>query len=174
MIEEATGAERKDFQEWKVSVVFMAQEGICAKCSNSLMLGFHRHHKNEDPTDISLENLELHCPECHRATLKGPKKRRWLAHRRYEKKIFLQLNELITSSLGGKMSGATAERLMEAMSLGLKISRRINDVDGTLEFPPPSFTIFRKFLERDTLSEAYLEGFRSALRAFNIKIEGRG
>lgn len=47
-------------------------EYICAKCNNSEWLGspipLELEHKNGDPTNHHLDNLELLCPNCHALT----------------------------------------------------------------------------------------------------------
>jgi len=89
-------SERKDFPKWKVTAAYVAQDGVCSKCGNSLQHGFHRHHRDGNPKNNSVDNLELLCKECHRATLGEPFKK----HRAQEKKILENLNQLI--ALGSK------------------------------------------------------------------------
>jgi len=160
--------DRKDFKDWQVVAAFMAQEGVCS-CGNPLEHGFHRHHRNEDHTDSSVENLELKCPECHRATLKGEKKEALDKHRSYEQEIFKKLNEAIDQTLQGKLSGASAERLLDAISLGLKMSHQGNHVDEDIEHVPLPIKMAYKTAEREIVIEAYTEGFKDCLKSLRIQ-----
>lgn len=152
--------ERKDFQVWKVTVAYVSQDGICLKCGNSLEHGFHRHHVDGDHGNNSLENLELRCKECHHASYRGRKKKDLGEHRIQEKAILEQLNQLIGDGIAGKLSGASAERLMEAMALAMKVSKRVNDIDIDIEYPPPAITLMKRLMETQTLSETFLDGFK--------------
>ncbi len=169
---------RKDFADWKVAVVYMAQEGVCINsdkpdgCGNTLANGFHRHHKNGNNADDSVQNLELRCPECHHATYTGAKQKNLAAHRRQERKIFGQLNSMIAQMTGSesKIAGATAERLLEAMSLSLKMSKQMNHIGDDLEYPPPSVSLFKKMLEEDTLKDTLLEGYKLGVEAVKLTV----
>ena len=152
--------ERRDFPRWKVEQVYIAQDGVCAKCGNSLEHGFHRHHKDGNPANNSIENLELLCPECHRATLGEAV----INHRRQEEKILNDLNRLIDECFAGKLSGAVVERLIEAMKMSLKISRSLNKVDEGIESPPASIALLKRMQETRILQEAYIEGFKDGVR----------
>jgi len=63
-----------------------------------------------------------------------------------------------------KLSGATVERLIEAMKTSLKISRSLNKIDQEIESPPASIVLLKKMQETKMLQEAYLEGFRDGVR----------
>jgi len=63
-----------------------------------------------------------------------------------------------------KLSGATVERLIEAMKTSLKISRSLNKIDQGIESPPASIVLLKKMQETKMLQEAYLEGFRDGVR----------
>jgi len=165
--------DRKDFSEWQVTAAWIAQEGVCYNfrtngCSNPLDQGFARHHKDENHANNATENLALLCPECHRATLKGNRKVALDKHREYEQQIFNKLNEAIDQTLLGKLSGASAERLLDAISLGLKMSHQGNHVDEDIERVPLSIRMAFKNAEREISIETYLEGFKDCLRTFNI------
>jgi 5-methylcytosine-specific restriction endonuclease McrA len=71
----------------------------------------HRRHKDGNSLNNSIENLELLCPECHRATLREV----IINHRKREEKIPNNLNRLIDECFAGKISGAVVERLIKAM-----------------------------------------------------------
>ena len=151
---------RKDFPRWKVEQVYIAQDGVCVRCGNSLEHGFHRHHKDGNPLNNSIENLELLCPECHRATLGDAV----AEHRKQEEKILNDLNRLIDECFAGRLSGAVVERLMEAMKISLKISKSLNKIDQGIESPPASIALLKRMQETRMLQEAYLEGFKEGVR----------
>jgi len=171
---------RKDFSEWQVTIVYMFQEGVCYNarkgCYNPLTMGLRRHHIDGNPENNSLDNLALICRECHHATYRGAKRKRLQAHEAHEKKIFEDLNKLIEAMLPvgdrpGRISGITSKQLIEAMSMSLKVSRRVNHIDEDLEYPPPTITIFKRLLEEDMLKDAYLEGFKTAMGAISLPVQ---
>jgi hypothetical protein len=153
-------SERRDFPRWKVEQVYIAQDGVCARCGSTLEHGFHRHHRDGNPANNSIENLELLCPECHRATFGEA----IINHRKQEEKILNDLNKLIDECFAGRLSGAVVERLIEAMKMSLKISRSLNRIDQGIESPPASITLVKKLEETKMLQEAYLEGFKDGIR----------
>ena len=55
------------------------------------------------------------------------------------------------------------ERLLEAMTMQLKLSRRINKLDEDLEKPPAIIIAQRRMIERGLLEEAYMEGFKAGV-----------
>ena len=100
-------SERRDFPKWKVELAYIAQDGVCARCGRPLDRGFHRHHKDGNPMNNSLENLELLCPECHYATFGHEGEKNPLEeHRNLERKILERLDDLIGKALDGQVSGA--------------------------------------------------------------------
>jgi len=157
-------SERRDFPKWKVELAYIAQDGVCARCGRPLDRGFHRHHKDGNPMNNSLENLELLCPECHYATFGHEGEKNPLEeHRNLERKILERLDDLIGKALDGQVSGAVMERLLEAMTMQLKLSRRINKLDEDLEKPPAIIIAQRRMIERGLLEEAYMEGFKAGV-----------
>lgn len=155
-------SERKDFKGWQVDIVYRAQDGICLKCSGSLAKGFHRHHKDGDRSNNKTDNLELLCAECHRATFAEAYK----THRKQEARILKQLNRLITEGFTDKkLSGATMERMMDAMSKSLRISRSLNKMDQGIEYPSAAIAMSLRMEEQKRITDAYLEGFRSGSKA---------
>lgn len=151
---------RKDFPVWKVEQVYIAQDGACLKCGNSLEHGFHRHHKDGTPANNEISNLELLCPECHRATLGEA----ITEHRKQEEKVLNDLNKLIDECFAGKISGSVVERMIEAITLSLKVSRSLNKIDEGLESPPASIALLKRMQETKILQEAYLEGFKDGMK----------
>jgi len=157
---ELSRGDRRAFPVWRVELVYWIQDGVCAKCGGSLERGFHRHHLNGDPTDNSVENLQLLCPECHLATLGDALAR----HRQQEEKALNYLNNLLDQCFNGRLTGATVERILDAIALALKISRSLNGIDKGLESPPPSIALLRKLQESKILTETYMEGFKDGVR----------
>ncbi|MEM2294593.1 MAG: HNH endonuclease [Nitrososphaerota archaeon] len=151
---------RKDFPRWKVEQVYIAQDGVCAKYGDSLEHGFHRHHKDGNPANNEIDNLELLCPECHRATLGDAV----TEHRKQEEKVLSDLNRLIDECFAGKISGAVVERLIEAITLSLKVSRNLDKIDEGLESPPTSIALLKRMQETKILQETYLEGFKDGVK----------
>jgi len=153
-------SERRGFPQWRVELAYFAQDGVCARCGNTLEHGFHRHHKDGNPLNNTLDNLELLCPECHRATLGEAYKK----HREQEERALNYLNKLLAECFNGRLSGATVERLMDAITLSLKISRSSNRLDEGIESPPPTIALLKKLQETRILQETYLEGFKDGIR----------
>jgi len=162
--------ERKDFPKWKVTAAYMAQDGVCSKCGSSLQHGFHRHHRDGNPRNNSVDNLELLCKECHRATLGEPFKK----HRAQEERILENLNQLIALGFEGKLSGANMERLLEAMTLSLRISKEVNGLDKGIEYPPPELLYGIRQGELNKISDAYLAGLRSGISLALETVKPRG
>lgn len=151
---------RRDFPKFRVEAVYLAQDGCCLRCGNSLERGFHRHHKDGNAANNSIDNLELICPSCHRATFEGGFKQ----HEDQERKVLDQLNRLIDEAFAGKMAGTVIERLLDAITLALKVSRKINKVDEGIESVPPSLAILRRLEESKLLMEMYVKGFVDGMR----------
>jgi len=113
----------------------------------------------------SLDNLELLCPECHYATFEGPKKEAYEKFKRQEEIVLDKLNKLIDEAFAGKFSGATIERLLEALTMSLKVARRVAGLDSEIEMPPPTIQIARMLDETRRLQRAYLEGYKDGVKA---------
>ena len=159
-------AKRKFFEDWKVTQVYLAQEGVCARCGAPLEHGFHRHHKDGNPANNSIENLELLCPRCHYATFGAEgEKNPWEEHKKLEEKMLQRVDEIIGKAVEGKMSGAVVDKILEAIKLELSLSRSINRINEELEKVPPSIAIMKKLYETRILQETYLEGFRDGVEA---------
>jgi len=152
---------RRDFPKFAVEAVYMAQDGVCARCGSTLEKGFHRHHKDGNPANNSVDNLELLCPACHRATF-GELLRQ---HEEQEKRALERLNRLVDQAFEGKMAGNVIEKLIEAISLSLRISRRIAKLDEGIESPPASIMAARRIEEAKGFVSAYIEGFKDGVRS---------
>jgi len=150
---------RKDFHKWQVDLVVIAQDNCCLKCGNTLKKGFHRHHKDKNHANNKTDNLQLHCAECHRAE-KGDALKE---HRKQEKKILEDLNNLLDKGFEGKLSGANMERMLEAMGMSLKVSRSVNEMDVGVEYPSASLTLGTRIKEIETMTEYYLKGLHEGI-----------
>lgn len=151
--------ERKVFHKWQVDLVYIAQDGCCLKCGNTLKKGFHRHHKDGKHDNNATDNLELHCAECHRATLG----KAVTEHKKQEAKILEDLNTLLDRGFEGKLSGANMERMLEAMGMSLKVSRSVNKLDVGIEYPSASITLGTRIKEIETMTEYYLKGLHEGI-----------
>lgn len=152
-------SERKSFKRWKVDLVYEAQDGACVVCGGTLKKGFHRHHKDGDPSNNDISNLELRCADCHRATFKEAYK----AHKDQERQVLASLNKLLEQGFEGKLSGANMERMLEAMTMSLKLSRSINKLDQGIEYPSAAIAMRFKMDEIKKLTEQYLAGLREGI-----------
>ena len=74
------------------------------------------------------------------------------------------LNRLIDEGFAERISEAVVERMIEAITLTLKISRNLNRLDEGIESPPASITLIKKLQETKILQEAYLEGFKDRVK----------
>ncbi len=152
--------ERKDFPEWAVTAVYMYQDGVCINCGGTLDKGFHRHHKDGNHSNNSIENCELRCAECHRATFAEAG---WKEHKEQEKRVLEKLNEAVDLTMKKELPGTSLERLTETMVLSLKTSRSINQLDKGIEYPPPSILAFKRFMESKIIQGAIIDGFKSGI-----------
>lgn len=109
-----TQDDRKDFKPWVVAIVYNEQQGVCAKCGNPLKSKYHRHHKNGDHADNSLENLELHCTACHSGEA-------YITYLNQKKQALGNVEALVHKITKGEISGSAAERGVEAIKLQLSL-----------------------------------------------------
>jgi hypothetical protein len=164
--------DRRDFPEWKVNAVYEAQDGCCYKCGATLEKGFHRHHRDGNPANNSIDNLELHCGECHKAEIRGGE---GLAeHRKQEEIVLGKLNELIEKGLNKEISGAAMERLVDAMTLSLRASRQINGLNFTLESPPAVYTLAKRLADSKVIQDMYIRGLLEGIQIGMIRGRGEG
>jgi len=152
---------RRDFFKWQVEEAYKTQDGVCTRCGNSLEHGFHRHHKDGNHANNALENLELLCPSCHRATLGDA----LVKHSEQEQRVLEKLNELIDKALDGKVAGAVVEKLVDAMQLSLRVSRNVSKMDEGIESVPASIEAVKRLQESKILMETYLQGFKDGVRS---------
>lgn len=122
-------SERKDFEPWQVELVYKLQDGCCSKCGNPLLPGFHRHHKDGNASNNSIKNLELFCMVCH-----GGEHFKTLQEQK--KKHLVELDDAIKMSLEGKLSGAAAGKLLDAIKLALSLERQVYGLE--VEQAPPN------------------------------------
>ena len=162
--------DRKDFEKWKVDLVYELQEGQCANCPAALeQTGFHRDHIDGDHTNRELDNLQLLCPRCHHAK-SGEGENPYTVHQKQEQFVLEKINEVIELAAQGKMSGAAVEKAATAMTLSLKVSRNANDVDYGREYMPAAIKLQRKLAEQRMYAEAYMSGFKEGVRSVMISL----
>jgi len=146
--------ERKDFEPWKVEVVFRLQDGVCFKCGKSLANGFHRHHLDGDPSNNSIENLRLDCPSCH-----GSEAYQTLIKK---KKKFLQdIDNLLKSALTEKTSGTLIDKLTDLIKLGLSLNNQVYGIE--IERPPVSIRLENQLLASGLLQKEYEKGLHKGI-----------
>ena len=163
-------SERRDFQKWKVELVYRLQDGVCSKCGAPLSKGFHRHHKDGDPSNNSIDNLELLCPKCHYATFgdDNPFER----HKRVERKVFDQIQQLLDKAFSKELSGAHIEKILDALTLELKLSRSVENLDWEIERPPASIALEYRIAEMQANMRAYVEGFKEGFKQAMLTLQG--
>ena len=153
--------DRKDFKKWQVDVVFNeVQQGQCANCGAGLeQTGFHRDHVDGDHSNNETDNLQLLCPKCHWAKA-GEGKNPYTEHQEQEKRVLTKLNELIEQALdpSSKVSGAAMEKMVDAMSMSLKVSRNVTDVDYGREHTPASVKMQRRMAEQEIQLQSFMDG----------------
>jgi len=153
--------ERKDFKKWVVDVVFEQQQGMCKRCGRSLELGFHKHHKDGDASNNSVENLELLCPECH-----GGEQYKTLQQQRV--KHLQQIEDIIGLASSGEVSGAVVEKITELIKLGLSLE---NKIYSDVELPPVNIRLQSSIAVQELLLKQYQKGFEDGLKVgYNILI----
>ena len=162
-------SKRKDFPEWVVKEVYIRQDGVCARCGNSLEKGFHRHHKDGNPANNDPENLELLCPECHYCTFK---KKELEEHRELERDIMYTLHDALHKVAEKELSGAALERMILAASRILSISRHEKGLDDPMErLPGLHAEVAVNNLEE--WMKGFKEGFRRGIELIKSFTQGQ-
>jgi len=157
--------DRKMWKQWAVTTAYESQEGLCLKCGANLeQTTFHQHHKDGDHSNNALINLQLLCPKCHHATYGEANS--YTEHKAQEARILDKINVLIEQALdpNTKISGASMEKLVDAMSLSLKVSRNVTDIDYGREYTPSSIKVQRRMSEQSMLMDKYMEGYMDAVK----------
>ena len=127
---------RQDFKKWQVDLAYESTQGLCPRCGANLEQGYHVHHRSGDHSDNSLVNIELLCVKCHFTTFKGSNP--YVEHKQTEAKVLESLGKVIDLILdpASKMSGATLEKLNDSMTMALRVSRNVSEIDyGKLQVP---------------------------------------
>jgi hypothetical protein len=162
--------DRKDFKKWIVDLVFDAQQGLCSRCGTSIEVEpFQIHHKDSDHSNNELSNCELLCIKCHHKTFPEDA---FEKHKSQETLVLTQLNQVIQQATdpASKMSGATLEKLIEGLTLSLKVSRNASGVDYGMMRTPTSIRLERGFAETQAQGNSYIEGYLDAVKATVSKI----
>jgi len=155
---------RKDFAKWAIELVYRKQDGACIKCGKPLGSRFHRHHKNKNPADNSVENLELHCVGCH-----GGEQYQTLVEKK--KQALKDVEGAIQLSLSGKLSGAAADKLLDAIKLGLSLSEQL--YGGDLEKMPVAIRMENYLVSSGILLKEYEKGIKEGMLIINQAIAGQ-
>jgi hypothetical protein len=158
---------RRNFEQWKVEVVYRLQDGCCAKCGATLQNGFHRDHKDGHHTNNSVDNLRLFCPKCH-----GGEQYETL--QKQKKQHLEELKGIIAMGQGEKASGTVIDKLVEAIKLALTLERQVYGAD--IEYPPASVkietdrTVFEYGLKQ--YEEGVKEGILKGLETISNVVHG--
>lgn len=156
---------RKEFPQFIVDQVYIEQDGVCANknCFNPLAHGFHRHHKDGNPSNISKENCQLLCLECHFATYKG-EENPLEKHRELQRKIIGQIGSALAKTFEGQMTGSTLERVLTGFQMQESLSWKEKGLNIQVEYPSPTFAMLRQMMKQGIVQEAFLEGFKEGVR----------
>jgi len=157
-------SKRRDFEPWKIELVYRKQDGACIKCGKPLGNRFHRHHKDKDPSNNSIENLELHCVACH-----GGEQYQTLVEKK--KQALKNVEGAIQLSLEGKLSGAAADKLLDAIKLGLSLSEQL--YGGELEKVPVGIRMENYLVSSGILLKEYEKGYREGMLQVNENLAGQ-
>ena len=156
--------DRQDFKKWIIDLVFESQQGLCSRCGTSIEVEpYQIHHKNGDHSDNSLENCELYCIRCHHKTFPEDM---YQKHKQQEVKVLEQLTALIDQAVdpSTKVSGAMVEKLLEAMTLSLRVSRNVTEVDYGMMRTPASVKMNRSVSNYEALADSYSNGFMDGVK----------
>lgn len=166
---------RRGFTRQQVLEVLEAQGRVCAKCGANLeVTGFHRDHLDGNRNNYAISNLQLLCPECHRA-----KEQKSDEHLKVQKDAMVNLGVLIQKGLDGELAGAKMERLVDAVQLVLKTSYQVNRVPEGIEYPVIGDKQMRMIYETGRFTTAYSDGYRAGINvgiaiAKNLTLERGG
>lgn len=154
-------SKRKDFEQWKVSMAYNLQEGLCIKCGNPLGKKFHRHHKDGHNSNNSLENLELHCAVCHGGEA-------YTTHIKQKKGVMGELSVLIRGLNKKEVSGSAGQVELEAIKLKLKLIEQV--YPDNLESLPADIRVRNYLIGSGLLLKEYENGFREGMLHSNETI----
>lgn len=162
--------DRRDFPKWKIDLAYESCEGLCKCGANLEQTGFHVHHIDSDSSNTSLSNIQLLCQKCHHRTF--GEENPFITHQKQERDILEKLNLLITQSLdpASKVSGATLEKLVDAMTMSLKVSRNVTEVDYGIQHVPATIKLQRKIAEQSAIQESYLEGWKDGVKSVTVAL----
>jgi cytochrome c553 len=154
---------RKDFKAWATAIVYNVQQGSCFKCGKPLGKRFHKHHKNGDHSDNSVENLELLCASCHAGEA-------YKTHIEQKKQALGNVEALIDKAIKGEVSGAATEKAIEAIKLQLSLIEQC--YPSELEELPPEIRTRNYLVGSGLLLKEYEKGIRKGVNmGVNIQIE---
>lgn len=159
-----TQDDRKPFSRWITDLCFESQQGLCSRCSVSLESEpFQIHHKDGDHSNNELSNCELLCIKCHHKTFP---ENAYEKHKSQETKVLTMLNQILEQATdpASKMSGATLEKLIEGLSMSLKVSRNATDLDYGMLRTPPSIKLRRNMADQEARQDAFFEGYSQAVK----------
>jgi len=154
-------SKRKDFEPWKVATVYNLQEGICFKCGKPLGKKFHRHHKDGDNSNNSIDNLELHCASCHGGEA-------YVTHIKQKKAIIGNIGALIKGLNEKTISGSAGQVELESIKLKLKLIEQCYPHD--LEELPIEIRVKNYLVGSGLLLKEYEKGYKEGMLHTNEAI----
>jgi len=154
---------RKDFSKWAVEVVYQQQQGACPRCGKPLLAGFHRHHKDGDNTNNSVENLELLCLVCH-----GSKQ--WNTLQEQKKKHIGELDTLINKAINEGMAGTLVDKLLDSIKLALSLEKQVYGLDT--EEVPVSIRMESYITVAEHSLEEYIKGIKEGIN-IGVSLSGK-
>lgn len=162
---------RKDFHKWVIDLAFESQEGMCKRCGTSIEIEpYQIHHEDGNNSNNSLSNISLLCVKCHHKTFP---ENAYDKHKEQELLVLAKLNQVIEQAVdpASKMSGATLEKLIEGLSLSLKVSRNATGIDYGMMRTPAYIKTERGFSEVQEKAEIYTEAYMSGVRDTLSRVE---
>ena len=150
-----TQEDRKDFSQWQVAIAYNLAEGLCKKCGKPLGKYFHRHHIDGDHSNNGTENLELYCASCHAGEA-------YKTHIAQKKLALGNVEALIDKSIKGEVSGAAAEKAIEAIKLQLSLIEQCYPAE--LEELPVEIRTRNYLMGSGLLLKEYEKGVREGIK----------
>jgi len=149
-----TQENRRNFSVKVINEVFEEQGRACAKCGNPILHGFHAHHKNGINSDNTKENCQLLCKSCHGgekyATLQAQKQ-----------KVIESLDKLVQVGIEGKVSGASIDKLLDAIKMSLSLQGQLFEEEYFSS--PPELRLEYSYVIAENGLKKYEEGYLAGL-----------
>lgn len=154
---------RKDFEQWKISIVYNACEGLCFKCGKPLSKKFHRHHIDGDHSNNSIENLKLYCAVCHGGEA-------YTTYIKQKKEVIGEVGALVQALVKKEISGSGGQVAYEALKLKLSLIEQCYPTE--LEGVPVDIRVRNYLVGSGILLKEYEKGVREGMnKGIGVNIE---